>query len=78
LAPVRRQNRRRVGEGHEEDGHVTSGLEGEQIPLEDLGGASGGDERLLEPIIHSAPETKAAEVIDKNVPLKKRKEKKAP
>jgi len=75
LTTGRRHNRHR-----NKDDQVANGLEEEQqIPLEDLGGAMGGDDDdTLNPIIHSAPneqaEAKTVEETNKNVPLKKRKQ----
>ena len=76
----RRQDHRRTEASQEEEGQVARDLEGgEHIPLQDLGGAVGGDdEDTLTPLIHPAPEEQAAEAkaveeTGKNVPLKKRK-----
>jgi hypothetical protein len=75
LTTGRRHNRHR-----NKDNQVANSLEEEQqIPLEDLGGATGGDDDdTLNPIIHSAPnkqaEAKTVEETNKNVPLKKRKQ----
>ena len=72
MTPGRRHNRRR-----NEDDQVANGLEEEHIPLEDMGGATGGDnEDTLTPLIHSAPEEQATEAnavkgTEQNVPPQK-------
>ena len=74
----RRQDHRRTEASQEEEGQVARDLEGgEHIPLQDLGGAVGGDDvDTLTPLIHPAPEeqadeAKAVKKTDKNVPPKK-------
>ncbi len=59
---------------------MANDLKEENIPLQDLGGATGQDDGddTLTPLIHPAPkeqaaEAKAVEETGKNVPLKKRK-----
>ena len=58
---------------------MANDLQEEHIPLEDMGGATGGDnEDTLTPLIHPAPEEQAtdAEAVkgtEQNVPPKKRK-----
>jgi hypothetical protein len=80
LTSGRRQDHRRTEASQEEEGQVARDLEGgEHIPLQDLGGAVGGDdEDTFTPLIHPAPEEQADEAkaikeTDKNVPPKKRK-----
>ena len=74
----RRQDHRRTEASQEEEGQVARDLEGgEHIPLQDLGGAVGGDDKdTLTPLIHLAPEeqadeAKAVKETDKNVPPQK-------
>jgi len=58
LTSGRRQDHRRTEASQEEEGQVARDLEGgEHIPLQDLGGAVGGDdEDTLTPLIHPAPD----------------------